>query len=323
MSGTAIITGAAGFIGSRLVRRLLGEDWTVIGVDSFDDFYDPELKRGNVAPFEADPRFSLFEIDIRDAARLRAELDAKVTGDIDVLVHTAALAGVRPSSERPVEYYEVNIGGTAAVCKLMPVRSIPHLVFLSSSSVYGINPDVPWTEDAVPQPISVYATSKLVGESLVGQAADDYGFSAVSTRLFSVYGPGQRPDLAITNFASRMINGMPIPVFGDGSALRDFTYVDDIVAGLRAAMDFAERRFEVFNFARGRRIRLCRVVEALEELLDIEAKVDFQDSVRGDVPQTWGSIEKSRCQLGYWPQTDLETGLEASRRWFHRVADMT
>lgn len=323
MSGTAVITGAAGFVGSALVGKLLDDDWTVIGVDSFDDFYDPRLKRCNVVAFEADPRFSLLEIDVRDATALRRRLDEQVTGDIDVIVHGAALAGVRASSQRAVEFNDVNIGGTQIILELMTARSIPHLVYLSSSSVYGINPDVPWTEDALPQPISVYAKSKLAAESLLAlAAANHHGLSVVSTRLFTVYGPGQRPDLAITNFAARMINGLPIQVFGDGSALRDFTYIADVVSGLRASMDYRGRAFEAFNLARGMRLELRQVIRALEALLDVEARIDFRDDIVGDVPQTWGSIDKARRELGYEPTTNLSAGLEAALPWFLRVADL-
>ncbi len=321
-SGTALVTGAAGFIGSGLVTRLLHDEWTVVGIDSFDEFYDPALKRGNLAPFEADPRFSLLELDIRETGELGRQLDRDLTRDIDVVVHAAALTGVRQSWSRPMDYYDVNVGGTAAVLELMRMRSIPHLVFVSSSSVYGTNPDVPWREDALPQPVSVYAHSKLAAERLVARAGVGTGFSVVATRLFTVYGPGQRPDLAIANFAARMIKRQPIPVFGDGSALRDFTYIDDIVDGLRAAIDYTGRPFEIFNLARSRPLELRHVITALEQLLDVEARVDYRDTSRGDVPRTWGSIEKSSRQLRYRPATDLEAGLEASLPWFHRLADL-
>jgi UDP-glucuronate 4-epimerase len=233
----------------------------------------------------------------------------------------AALAGVRPSAERPVEYCDVNIGGTMSVLELMRRREVPHLVFASSSSIYGINPDVPWTENALPQPISVYASSKLAGESMVAHGAAQHGYTCVGARLFTVYGPGQRPDLAITNFAGRMLSRAPVNVFGDGSALRDFTYVDDIVAGLRAAMDYRECRFETFNLARGDRVKLMDVITTLEETLDVEAKIEYFDPIRGDVPQTWGSIARSSAELGYQPATDLRAGIEASRDWFHIVAE--
>ena len=317
MTQRVVVTGAAGFIGSNLVRGLLADGYTVVGIDSFDDFYDPRLKHHNMSDFVDNTNFTLHKIDIRDTPGLLDVCD----GEIDTVVHMAALAGVRPSAERPIEYCDVNVAGTMSVLELMGRKSIPHLVFASSSSIYGVNPNVPWTEDAIPQPISVYASSKLAGEAMVAHAGAQRGFTAVGTRLFTVYGPGQRPDLAITNFAGRMLSNTALRVFGDGSALRDFTYVDDIVSGLRSAMDYRPSTFEAFNLARGERVKLMDVITTLEEVLDVEAKIDFFDAITGDVPQTWGSIDKSAAKLGYQPTTRLRAGIEASKDWFQVVAD--
>ena len=311
------VSGAAGFIGTTLVDRLLADGWDVIGIDNFDDFYDPALKRGSVEPLLA-RGLRLSEIDLRDLDGLTELLDG---AGVETVVHLAALAGVRPSAERPLDYYDVNVVGTSNVLEAMGRAGIAHLVFASSSSIYGINPEVPWTEDRLPQPVSVYANSKLAGERLVARWADaDPDRTAIAARLFTVFGPGQRPDLAITNFASRMLNGEPIEIYGDGSALRDFTYVDDIVAGLRAAMTHRERPFTPVNFARGEQVQLITVVEALQDALGLEATIEFGPPVRGDVPQTWGSIERAAAELGYQPATDLRTGLSAARPWFERVA---
>ena len=317
-----IVTGVAGFIGSTLTRRLLASGHTVVGVDSLDDFYPVPLKRWNLSSFADDPNFELHSIDIRDTRALLACTDID-RGPIDAFVHLAALAGVRPSSERPIDYYDVNVGGTAAVLDFITHHRVPHLVFASSSSIYGINPNVPWTEDATPAPISNYANSKLAGERLVARAAELHGFTSAAARLFTVYGPGQRPDLAITNFAARMLNGEEIRVFGDGSALRDFTYVDDIVDGLLACIDHRASTFDSFNLARGIQVQLSDVIHLLEKVLDVEARIVYEDVVRGDVPQTWGSIEKSAALLGYRPSTDLKDGLMESREWFQQVADLT
>ncbi len=315
MATKIAVTGAAGFIGSTLVTQLLDAGHTVVGIDVLDDFYPVSLKRWNLEKFEDHPAFDFQEVDIRDT---KALLDC--TGSVDVMVHLAALAGVRPSSERPLDYYDVNVGGTAAVLDFVVQNEVPHLVFASSSSIYGINPDVPWTEDHLPQPISNYANSKLAGERLVARAAALHGFTATAARLFTVYGPGQRPDLAITNFAAKMLNGEEIRVFGDGTALRDFTYVTDIVSGIRGCIDYTDSTFEPFNLARGVQVELSAVIHLLEKVLDVEAKIVYADGFRGDVPQTWGSIEKSSALLGYLPSVDLKDGLVESRDWFEQVA---
>lgn len=316
MATKIAVTGAAGFIGSALVTRLLDAGHTVIGIDSLDDFYPIPLKRRNLAAFAESSAFEFHQVDIRDTKALLA-----CTDGVDTIVHLAALAGVRPSAERPIDYYDVNVGGTAAVLDFVAHHDVAHLVFASSSSIYGVNPDVPWTENALPTPISNYANSKLAGERLVARSAELHGFTSTATRLFTVYGPGQRPDLAITNFAAKMLNGQEIQVFGDGSALRDFTYVGDIVDGLLACIDHRESTFDAFNLARGVQVELSDVIRLLEKVLDIEARISYEGQVTGDVPQTWGSIEKSTAVLGYRPSTDLEDGLMESRDWFQQVVE--
>lgn len=317
VKANVLITGAAGFIGSVLTARLLADGHTVVGIDSLDDFYPVSLKRSNLAKFENNPFFDFQQVDIRDTRALLA-----CTGSIDVVVHLAALAGVRPSSRRPIDYYDVNVGGTASVLDFMTYHKVPHLVFASSSSIYGINPDVPWTESHLPQPISHYANSKLAGEHLVARAAALHGFTSTVARLFTVYGPGQRPDLAITNFAARMLNGEEIRVFGDGSALRDFTFVGDAVDGIRRCIDYAEATFETFNLARGVQVELSEVIRLLENVLHVDARVVHEKGFRGDVHRTWGSIEKGAKLLGYRPSVDIEDGLMRSRDWFFRVASL-
>jgi UDP-glucuronate 4-epimerase len=295
--------------------RLLGDGWRVVGVDNFDDFYDPALKTANLDRHRTDPMFELHRIDLRHRGAL-----LEIGRSFDVVVHLAGLAGVRPSAQRPHDYCDVNVTGTANVISLVEAHDIPHVVFASSSSIYGTNPDVPWRENALPSPISVYASTKLAGESLVRDAVRRLGIGAVTFRFFTVYGDRQRPDLAITAFAIRMLNGEPIRIFGDGSALRDFTHVDDIVQGVMAGVAHRGPGYDVFNLARGERVVLTDVVESLEETLDVEAEIEYGDKVVGDVPQTWGAIDKAAETLGYQPTTSLKDGLIRSVDWFHSVA---
>jgi UDP-glucuronate 4-epimerase len=311
----ALVTGAAGFIGSHVTDALLADGWRVTGVDSFDDFYDPMLKVGHVDRHRDDPFFEFHNLDIRDRQGL-----LEIGGDFDVVIHLAALAGVRPSAQRPHEYCEVNINGTGNVLSFVERRQVPRLVFASSSSIYGVNDQVPWVEGALPMPISVYASTKLAGEAMVRQATEHSDLTAVSFRFFTVFGPRQRPDLAITNFAAKMLEGRPIQVFGDGTALRDFTFIDDIVSGVMGGVGWNERPYDVFNLARGERVQLMDVIRELEDVLGVKAEIEYQDKVVGDVPQTWGSIERTTAELGYSPSTSLAEGVRASRGWFEAVA---
>ena len=229
-----LVTGGAGFIGSHVVDSLLadGEDVTVL--DNFDSFYDRHVKERNIKEHRTNPRYRLIEADLRDAESLTRQL----TGPFDVILHLAAMAGVRPSIERPLTYQDVNVRGTQNLLEIAARQKIPHFVFASSSSVYGVNPRVPWSEDDfVLQPISPYASTKVSGELLGHVYSHLYGIRFVALRFFTVYGPRQRPDLAIHKFAKLIAAGRSIPVFGDGSTRRDYTYVDDIVAGVRGRFD--------------------------------------------------------------------------------------
>src|SRR5919108_4105804 len=242
MSQRALVTGAAGFIGSHLVDRLLRDGWEVTGVDNFDDFYAAGLKRTNVADHLSHPSYTLAEADIRDPAAILTRL----TRRYDVIVHLAAKAGVRPSIANPILYQDVNVRGTQNLLELARGRQIPQFVFASSGSVYGVNPNVPWREDDHGlQPISPYASTKVSGELLGHVYSHLYGMRFIALRFFTVYGPRQRPDLAIHKFARLMLAGRPIPVYGDGTTSRDYTYVDDVVQGVRAAMEYAATSYEV------------------------------------------------------------------------------
>lgn len=309
------MTGAAGFIGSHVTDALLSDGWRVTGIDNFDDFYDPVLKAGHIERHRDDPFFEFHNLDIRDKHALLG-----LGGTFDVVIHLAALAGVRPSAQRPHEYCDVNINGTANVLSFLERHEAPRLVFASSSSIYGVNDQVPWVEDALPMPISVYASTKLAGEAMVRQATEQSDLTAVSLRFFTVFGPRQRPDLAITNFAVKMLEGRPIQVYGDGTSLRDFTFIGDIVSGIMRGVSWNERGYDVFNLARGERVQLMEVIRELEEVLGVKAEIEYQDKVPGDVPQTWGSIQRTCLEFGYSPTTSLAEGIRASRDWFEAVA---
>jgi UDP-glucuronate 4-epimerase len=259
----ALITGGAGFIGSHVVDLLLGEGWEVTVVDNFDPFYDPQIKRQNIAPHLSYPNYRLVEVDIRDLEALRKHL----SGEYDVIVHLAAKAGVRPSVLDPVSYYEVNVRGTLNLLELAKEWGVRQFVFASSSSVYGANPNLPWREnDPLLLPVSPYGATKLAGETLGRVYSHLHGIRFIALRIFTAYGPRQRPDLAIHKFARLMLQGKPVPIYGDGSACRDYTYIDDLVLGIRAAMDYEGAPFEVFNLGSGRPITVLEVVRSLEKV---------------------------------------------------------
>jgi UDP-glucuronate 4-epimerase len=247
MSQRALVTGAAGFIGSHLVDRLLRDGWTVTAIDNFDPFYAREVKEAHIREHREHPRYRMLEIDIRDPSALREHTGAD-SARFDVIVHLAARAGVRPSIADPIGYQEVNVRGTQNMLELARELAIPQFVFASSSSVYGINPRVPWSEeDHVLLPISPYASTKVSGELLGHVYSHLFGIRFIALRFFTVYGPRQRPDLAIHKFARSILAGRAIPVFGDGATRRDYTFIDDIVSGVVSAMTYRGSPFEVIN----------------------------------------------------------------------------
>ncbi len=316
MSRRALVTGGAGFIGSHLVDRLLSEGWAVTSVDSFDDFYDPAMKRGNVSPHVTMSGFELVEADLRDLDALDARLD----GRYDVIVHLAARAGVRPSIERPLLYQDVNVRGTHNLLELCRKWGVRQFVFASSSSVYGVNPNVPWREDdPVLLPISPYASTKISGELLGHVYAHLFGIRFVALRFFTVYGPRQRPDLAIRRFAELMRRGERIPFFGTGEALRDYTYVDDIIQGVMAAIDYDSSMYEVINLGNGNAVSLTHLVSLLERALGTTAILERLPTQPGDVPRTWASGDKARRLLGFTPSTDISTGIALFVSWLERT----
>ncbi|MDT7808386.1 MAG: UDP-glucuronate 4-epimerase [Acidobacteriota bacterium] len=310
-----LVTGGAGFIGSHLVERLLGEGaWRVSVVDDFNDFYDPALKRRNVAPYVRRADFTLHEADIRDRAALEAIFKES---EFDCVVHLAARAGVRPSLAEPVLYVETNINGTLNLLELARAYGTRQFVFGSSSSVYGENEKVPFAEeDPVTRPISPYAATKAAGELLCHTYSHLFGVRCVCLRFFTVYGARQRPDLAIHKFARLISEGQPIPVFGDGTTRRDYTFVEDIIAGVRAAMDYRESPYEVINLGESRTVSLSELIGLLEKELSRDAIINPQPLQPGDVPQTFADISKARSLLGYDPQTPIEEGIRRFVEWF-------
>ena len=311
MAGHVLLTGAAGFIGSHLCERLLAEGWRVTGLDNFDPFYERWRKERNLAASLEHPSFKLIEADVGDTEAL-----AHLEGDFDVIVHLAAKAGVRPSIADPLGYQRVNVAGTQALLEFARERRIRQFVFASSSSVYGVNPRVPWSEaDAVLLPISPYASTKVSGELLGHVYSHLHGIRFLALRFFTVYGPRQRPDLAIHKFARSILRGEPIPLFGDGSTRRDYTFVGDTVAGIRAAMDYTASQYEVINLSNETTVTLTELVNAVEATVGKRAEICRLPEQPGDVPQTWGDISKARRLLNYQPSTKLVDGLEKFVEW--------
>ncbi len=312
-----LVTGGAGFIGSHLVGRLLGEGgWRVTVVDDFNDFYSPARKRANLAPHEGHAGFRLVEADIRDRAALARVFDVEM---FDCVVHLAARAGVRPSLTEPLLYAETNITGTLNLLDLAREHGARQFVFGSSSSVYGENEKVPFGEDdPVVHPISPYAATKAAGELLCHTYSHLHGVRCIALRFFTVYGARQRPDLAIHKFARLISEGRPIPVFGDGTTRRDYTYIDDIIAGVRAAIDYDATPYEVINLGESRTVELRELITLLEKELGREARIDRQPLQPGDVPRTFADITKARRLLGYDPRTQIEEGIRRFVEWFRR-----
>lgn len=310
-----LITGGAGFIGSHLVDRLLSEgNWHVSVVDDFNDFYDPSIKHANIERHRSNQNFKITSADIRDPKALAAVF---AESSFDCIVHLAARAGVRPSLKEPRLYVETNVNGTLNLLELAREHGAKQFVFGSSSSLYGTNAKVPFSEDdPIFNPISPYAATKAAGELLCHSYAHLHDLRIVCLRFFTVYGARQRPDLAIHKFTKLISSGRPIPVFGDGTTRRDYTYVDDIIAGVRAAIDYDQSEFEIINLGESRTVELRELISLLEKELGQTAKIDRQPMQPGDVPQTFADIAKARRLLNYDPQTQIEEGIAKFVEWF-------
>ena len=315
MSKNILITGGAGFIGSHLAETLIAEGgWKISVIDDLNDFYSPEIKRRNLQALLVDPAFEFFEADIRDNAQL-SEIFAQ--NKFDVIVHLAARAGVRPSLKEPRLYAETNINGTLNLLELARDHDIRQFVFGSSSSVYGINEKVPFSEDdPIRNPISPYASTKAAGELICHTYSHLFDIRTVCLRFFTVYGARQRPDLAIHKFTRLISEGKPIQMFGDGTTRRDYTYVDDIIQGVRAAIDYTGSMHEVFNLGESETTELRRLIELIEDSLGKKAEIDRRPMQPGDVPITFADISKARRLLGYDPHTKIEEGIPKFVEWF-------
>ena len=313
MCAHILVTGGAGFIGSHLSRRLLGRGDRVTVLDNFNDFYDPQLKRRNIESFLGDGSYRLVEGDIRDAAMVDGLFSQ---GKFDGVVHLAARAGVRPSLEQPILYEEVNCIGTLNLLEAARRHGPQVFTFGSSSSVYGINEKVPFSEeDEINLPISPYATTKRAGELMCFNYHHLYDMRISCLRFFTVYGPAQRPEMAIHKFTHLLAQGEVIPMYGDGSSRRDYTFVDDIIDGVVAALDQAPG-FEIFNLGGAETTSLADLVRWLAEELEVEAHIQQLPDQPGDVPITFAEVSKAAKLLGYSPRVPIREGLRRFVGWY-------
>jgi len=311
--GAILVTGGAGFIGSHLTDRLLADGRDVVVLDNFDPFYDAAAKRRNLEAASKSPRFRLVVGDIRDAASVDAAFDAL---PIDAVVHLAARAGVRPSIEDPLLYASVNLDGTVRLLEACRRRGVSRFLFGSSSSVYGNNVKVPFAEDdPVDRPISPYAATKRAGELLAHTYHHLFGMRVACLRFFTVFGPRQRPDLAIRKFAELMAAGEEIPVFGDGTTGRDYTYVDDIVDGVVLALDRAEG-FHVWNLGGAHPVVLNDVIARLARGLGLTPRLRRLPPQPGDVERTWADVSRAKRELAWAPGTSFGQGMDSFLTWF-------
>jgi len=307
-----LVTGGAGFIGSHICRRVLADGHAVSVIDDFNDYYDPAIKRANVAAFADAVR--VFEGDIRDRASVEKLFS---DGKFDVVIHIAARAGVRPSVLDPQLYIDTNITGTHHLLEASRRHGVGKLLFASSSSVYGLAKKVPFSEDLpLPQTLSPYAATKLAGEHLCGNYSHLFGLKVVCLRFFTVYGPGQRPDLAIHKFTDAIHRGKPIPQYGDGSTRRDYTYVDDIVQGVMGTLEYNGAPFDIFNLGENQTITLTDLILEIEKALGKKAVIERLPEQQGDMPLTSADITKARSLLGYDPQTKIAEGIPKFVEWY-------
>jgi len=310
-----LLTGVAGFIGSHLCERLLSKGCAVVGLDNFDEFYSRKIKEANIQGCLSQKSFSFFEGDIRNESCIDSILKKH---SIDIIVHLAAKAGVRPSIENPVAYQDVNINGTVVMLEAAKKFGIKKFIFASSSSVYGNNKKVPFCEtDNVDFPISPYAATKKAGELICHTYSHLYDIDMTCLRFFTVYGPRQRPDLAIHKFTRLIESGEVIPVFGDGSMRRDFTYIDDIINGLTAAMDSCAG-YEIYNLGESRPVRLDELIREIEKALGKKAVINRLPMQPGDVNRTYADVAKAKEKLGYNPATEISVGLAEFVKWFRK-----
>ena len=308
-----LVTGWAGFIGSHLVDRLIADGHTVVGIDNFDDFYDPGIKRRNVAQVLSMGELSVVEGDIRDVHALER---CFASGKVDTVIHLAARAGVRPSLRQPELYFDVNVMGTLRLLEMMQKHGVSRMLFASSSSVYGNNPKIPFSEtDKVDNPVSPYAASKRAGELLCYTFHHLYQFDVYCLRLFTVYGPRQRPEMAIHQFNRKIMTGEPVVIYGDGTSRRDYTYIEDVVDGFIKSLAVLSG-YEILNLGESHTVTLNALVALLEQFAGKKAVIRREPVQPGDVEVTYANIEKARRLIGYDPRWSLERGLGEFVEWF-------
>src|SRR3989440_5157935 len=309
-----LVTGGAGFIGSHLVEHLLAAGHAVVILDDFNDFYDPQINQANIAGFAK--HVTIHHVDLRDGASVRNLFHRE---KFEVIAHLAARAGVRPSIQYPQLYYDTNVTGTLHLLEAARLTGVERFVFASSSSVYGASKTVPFSEDQhLTQTLSPYGATKIAGEFLCSTYSHLYRMRVVALRYFTVYGPRQRPDLAIHQFTRRIYAGQPIDQFGDGSTQRDYTYIDDIIQGTMAALDYNGPLYDVFNLGESQTIQLKDLILAIENTLKKKAKINRLAQQPGDMPRTYADISKAKKSLGYNPTTKLSEGLPKFVEWFLR-----
>jgi UDP-glucuronate 4-epimerase len=310
-----VVTGGAGFIGSHVTRGLADGGHEVAIIDNFSDFYSPEIKRANVAGLNG--RAQVFEADICDIGEMQSIF---ANGKYDAVIHLAARAGVRPSINNPRAYIETNITGTYNLLEAARAAGTKRFVFASSSSVYGLATKVPFSEDLpLPQTLSPYAATKLAGEQLCGNFANLHDMRVACLRFFTVYGPGQRPDLAIHKFTDMIERGQAIPKFGDGNTRRDYTYIDDIVQGVLGALKYDGAPFDIFNLGESETTTLNELIDSLESALGKKAVIEQLPEQPGDMPRTCADISKARRLLGYDPHTKIADGIPKFVAWYRSL----
>ena len=314
-----LVTGAAGFIGSHVCEYYLQQDHSVVGIDNFDNFYSEKIKLSNISGLKKCSNFQFFKADIRDRNSLKSIF---TSNKIDVVIHLAAKAGVRPSIDAIGEYYDVNVNGTLCLLEEMKSFDVKKMIFASSSSVYGNNSKVPFSEyDPVDSPISPYASTKKSGELLCHVYNHLYGFDITCLRFFTVYGPRQRPDLAIHKFTKLIDEGKSIPFYGNGSTARDYTYIEDIVQGLNCAI-YNLRGYNIYNLGESRVIKLDKLVETLESAIGKKAVLNKLPLQQGDVKITYANISKAKTEIGYNPKYTFQDGICNFIQWYLQNKDV-
>ncbi len=310
-----LVTGAGGFIGSHASEYFVNNGHFVTGIDNFDDFYPRAYKEHNLSRLRKCDNFILFEVDIRDKATI---YDIFSEGKFDLIIHLAAKAGVRPSLDQIEDYYSVNVNGTLVLLEAMKKYNMKKLLFASSSSVYGNNPKQPFSEaDHVDNPISPYASTKKSGELLCHVYSHLYGFDITCLRFFTVYGPRQRPDLAIHKFTRLIDEGNTIPVYGDGTTVRDYTYIEDIIDGIICASKKLNG-YHIYNLGESRRVNLNSLIEAIESGMNKKANVIYLPMQPGDVTETYADISKARAEIGYNPKFKFGDGINLFINWYKK-----